>query len=466
MAKTSKDVSPSTMTQMQELGSAWVFKRAIEDNPSPPWRTWEDLKRDPGTFNELVRIWEKVGNVEWTDSVDNEWLENFFEQQKALLLKIQKPEFTEFVRSESYQLPKSVGGARPTGETFMEWVEKWIGSQYRIGNKDNWNPADIWLIRNEKRHKDEIMANTRTGLIKNKGTITAQLKQLNTIFRRLFRDREIIGISLKKIGKGDSATFKEINVTGEYFKTIESTSMKLVGIKCYLGTKRINMKKDKKTGKMVVDQKAEDRAIRKGLGTTGFPTIETQDSVLTIKDTDNNLTFKVQIKNTSTDKMDNLKFEPTEVGKSSARMGKATREFVFDLMQAYGILGKFPKTHWQYPKTKAGFTNTKMNAVGRQIKNIDIKGKSNGATVDWGGIRFPGVMGPINIKEAMGRKNERWTANSKLQQISFLNAVLSLSTTGEKSINKFCTDLIYLAAKQGRKGGYYNTGYGPFGKIY
>ena len=48
---------------------------------------------------------------------------------------------------------------------------------------------------------------------------------------------------------------------------------------------------DKKTGKMVVDQKAEDRAIRKGLGTTGFPTIETQDSVLTIKDTDNNLTF-------------------------------------------------------------------------------------------------------------------------------------------------------------------------------
>ena len=30
--KTSKDVSPATRTRMQELGSAWVFKRAIQDN--------------------------------------------------------------------------------------------------------------------------------------------------------------------------------------------------------------------------------------------------------------------------------------------------------------------------------------------------------------------------------------------------------------------------------------------------
>ena len=466
MAKTSKDVSPSTMTQMQELGSAWVFKRAIQDNPSPPWRTWEDLKRDSDTYNELVRIWDKVGGVAWDDTVDNEWLQNFFEQQKALLLKIQKPEFTEFVRSEGYQLPKSPGGSRPTGETFMEWVSNWIGSEYSIGNKDNWNPADIWLIRNEQRHKDEIKASTGTGLVKKKGTIIAQLKQLNSIFRRLFRDREIVGISLKKIGKGDTATFKEINVTGAYFKTIEASTMQLTGVRCYLGTKRINMKKNKKTGKMEIDERAEERSIRKGLGTTGFPTIETQDSVLTIKDTENNLTYTVQIKNTSTDKMDNLKFEPTEKGKSSARMGKATREFVFDLMRSYGILGKFPKTHQQYPKTKAAFNNTKMNAVGRQIKSIQSKGSTLGVTVDWGGIRFPGVMGPINIKETMGRKNEAWTANSKLQQISFLNAILSLPATGERSVDHFCTDLIYLAAKQGRKGGYYGTGYAPFGKIY
>ena len=76
------------------------------------------------------------------------------------------------------------------------------------------------------------------------------------------------------------------------------------------------------------------------------------------------------------------------------------------------------------------------------------------------------VIGAINIKETMDRKGEAWTANSKLQQLSFLNAILSLPKSGKGSVNDFCTDLIYLAAKQGRKGGFYNTGYGPFGKIY
>ena len=104
-----------------------------------------------------------------------------------------------------------------------------------------------------------------------------------------------------------------------------------------LGTKTINIKKDTNRksptyNKMIIDTVAEARAIRKGLGTTGYPTIETQDTVLTIDDKENDKKFTIQIKNTSTTKMDNLKFEPTQKGKTAARMGKATREFVFDLM--------------------------------------------------------------------------------------------------------------------------------------
>ena len=41
--------------------------------------------------------------------------------------------------------------------------------------------------------------------------------------------------------------------------------MKLTGVKCYLGTKRINIKKDKKTGEWIVDKKKEERSIRKDL---------------------------------------------------------------------------------------------------------------------------------------------------------------------------------------------------------
>ena len=478
-------VNEATMTQMQELSSAWVFKRAIQNNPN--WGKWEDIRNDHDTFSEIKRIWQHVGKVNWVDDVDNQWIENFYEQQKELISKIQRPEFTEFVRSEDYQLPKTAGpnAIRPTGQTFMEWVTTYIKQEFEIGNKDNWNPADIWLIKNEERHKNYFKEHTAVGPYKGDGMIIAQLKQFNEIFRQMYISKEIMGISLKKVGKG-AATYKEINVTQEYFKNIEATSMKLTGVKCYLGTKRINIKVDtnKKSPtyqQEIVDEVAEARAIRKGLGTTGYPTIETQDSWLFIKDEDNSVEYKVQIKNTGTSGFDNLKFEPTQVGKGSARMGKATREFVFDIMEAYGILSKFPKTHQQHPKTKATFQQTQKNQLGQKIKDITAKCKRLGMTLittndtgkadnktslDWGSIDVPSVKGPINIAETLGKKNEAWTANSKLQQISFLNAVLSLPLEGEKSINHFCTDLIYLAAKQGRRGGYYNTGYGPFGKIY
>ena len=44
MAKTSKGLHESTITRMQELASAWVFKRAIQDNKG--WQRYEHLKKE------------------------------------------------------------------------------------------------------------------------------------------------------------------------------------------------------------------------------------------------------------------------------------------------------------------------------------------------------------------------------------------------------------------------------------
>ena len=50
-------------TQMQELGSAWIMKRAIQDNYK--YSSWEDIVNDP-KFPELVKIYpDVVGNIEW-----------------------------------------------------------------------------------------------------------------------------------------------------------------------------------------------------------------------------------------------------------------------------------------------------------------------------------------------------------------------------------------------------------------
>ena len=51
---------------------------------------------------------------------------------------------------------------------------------------------------------------------------------------------------------------------------------------------------------------------------------------------------------------------------------------------------------------------------------------------------------------------EPWVANSKLQQITWLYQVMSLS---QKERNRFATDLVFLSKKEGRE-------YGPFGKVY
>ena len=48
MTKTSKSLSDAKITQMQELGSAWVFKRAIQDNIS--FKSSDDIVKDKVTY--------------------------------------------------------------------------------------------------------------------------------------------------------------------------------------------------------------------------------------------------------------------------------------------------------------------------------------------------------------------------------------------------------------------------------
>ena len=63
--------------------------------------------------------------------------------------------------------------------------------------------------------------------------------------------------------------------------------------------------------------------------------------------------------------------------------------------------------------------------------------------VDFGGVAP--LDSQINIRETLGGKNQPWVGNSKLQQIYWLYAFLSLK---KEERNKFCTDLIFLAAKE------------------
>ena len=60
------------------------------------------------------------------------------------------------------------------------------------------------------------------------------------------------------------------------------------------------------------------------------------------------------------------------------------------------------------------------------------------------------------IRTLLMDKDNSGTGNSKLMQIRFLYSFVKL---GEKRMEKFITDLFFLAEKRGE-------GFGPFGKIY
>jgi len=439
-----KKVSDATYTQMQELASAWVFKRAIQDNIE--FKSAQDIINDDVTFKEIQKIWKKLGKCNFGElSQDGDWMESFYQQQKTLLLKIGQPNFTEFCRSSDYRLP----GSKTGGETFMEWVSKLVKEEFQISQKDNWNPADIWLIQNEAKWKKEIKKAYDNRNVRKKKTIEAELAKFNAIFRGLFRSRQIVGISLKKVS-GKTAQWKEVNVTEKFFKKLEATHMKLTEAKCLLGTKRINPD----TAKKDIARGALNAATGKKTG-RGLPDAAslTQDTYLFITDPglagESGAKYKVQIKANDSTKFSNLKWEPTITTATGARLGKATVELVLDLMKSYNILRYYEPDNKKFPRNR-----TEFRAVEQDYR--DIIGELIGDRfVDVGPVDVETAI--VNIKETFDQnRSQPWVAVSKLQQLRFLYALMTLS---ERDRNDFCTSLIFTAEKAGRR-------YGPYGKLY
>ena len=435
-------IDATTMTAIQELASAYIFREAIK-NGADLTSVDKIRKHDSGNFyKEIKRIWMTVGKKYIKSDEDaelsitsGEWLENFYKQNVRLLQELKGEKFTMFTRGKT-------DGYQATWydqtDTFMEWVSNQV-KQFKISKKDNWNPADVWLIKNEKKHRDDIeeaMKGPTTS--KRMGVVEANLNQFNEIFRQLFLQKQIMGISLKKVS-GDVADWKEVNVTEKFFKHIESIEMEYTGAKC-------------KFGPGVVTDKQAARSQRKNQLPTksGYFTLETQETMITLKDTESNTEFEIQIKANDPGKFDNLKYEPKDLKNKTARLGKATSAYVDDLVEYYGIRG-WKRSYKDYPQSLAStfpFTKTEQDKYLGMITELKSEG------VDIGNVTP--IEAVTNIRETFSRTSLPFVANSKLMQVNWLYNFLTLST---KNRNKMITDMIFLAEKAGRR-------YGPYGKLY
>ena len=431
-------IDATTMTAIQELASAWIFKRSVQDNVK--FTSPESIINDKTTYDELLNIWKgaskgKVKNNQQAElSIsEGDWIDNFYKQNKKLLVEVSGTKFTVFTRGSTAGY---MSDWYDQSDTFMDWISKYVSKEFKISKKDNWNPADVWLIKDEKKRRKELedaMSGTITS--KSDGVVSANLNQFNDIFREWFVKKQVMGISLKKVSGGE-AKWKEVNVTNEFFKNIEAIEMKYKGSKC-------------KFGPGVVTESQAERGKRKLKLPTkkGAFSLETQETMISLEDTANKKNYEIQIKANDNSKFDNLKYEPKEKSSSAARLGKATGSYVDDLVKFYGI--KNWKRKWQdYPQNKSEFTEKEQNKYVGMIRELKADG------VDIGDLTPEEAV--INIRETFGQTNQPQTANSKLMQLTWLYNLLSLST---KNRNKLLTDIIYLAEKAGKR-------YGAYGKIY
>jgi len=357
---------------MQELGSAWIMRRALNDNVS--YKDWQSIRKDP-KYKELVQIYPGVD-----ESPD--WLQTFFGQQKKMLEKFSNAQFTEFNRE---------GG-------FMQYISELVKTKYGISKKDTWNPADIWCIKNQ----DKVLKTFKENVEGSK--LSQTIEELNAIQREMFKSKQVVGISLKKLS-GQIAKYEEYNL--DEASLYPDFNFKLL-------TSAIDLRFDKKFG--------------------------TQDARIVV--VGEGVAYNFQIKGNDTAKISNLKWEPTASGSTAARVGKAPVEMVATLMRDNKM--DFINDNKLFPQNANQFKE-KEELYEQMFHRVSKKAETKiTSSIDF--IK--------NIK--IGYNVEAPIAVSKLMQLKFLDELFKLN---EKKRKEFVTDLVFLASKVGEK-------FGPFGKIY
>ena len=400
-------ISEAEFTSMQERATAFILERAFKDNKR--FNNVEDIIKDKSTKDGLEKIFRsgnkqifKFGLPVQSKTPEDTWLTTFFLQQKRLLKEFSNSNFSVFNRD---------GG-------FMQFISDLIKVKFGISRKDSWNPADIWLIKQANVFREKI----KKELEGPSGTQT--IKELNAIMRSMFKKREIVGISLKKISN-KVAQYEEINVDNEFYKRLEQKSGDF----------------SLKLGKVILKLDLNKDRFR------------TKDSNIFLYDGTNKEIAKYQLKGNTTSRLSNLVFEPVEKAAGSARLGKAPLQLVAKLAAFYdkSIYNATTKDNANYPKDKMQFTKRQKEyekMYDRLSKNSLVKEMGVKSKTEFLNNFQKAFTGP-----------EPYIANIKLMQMYFIDKVLQLS---KDKRDEFLTDLLFVSQKKGDK----VFDFGPFGKLY
>jgi hypothetical protein len=375
-------LSAAEATRQQELGSAWILRRALKDNRK--YESWEDILDDP-KYDELG------GKKGIYPTVDKDWLQTFYLHQKKMLEEFSNPRFTEFNREYG----------------FMKYISDLVKNKFGISKKDAWDPADIWCIKDENKVINQIEKTIKSGDIET-------IQELNLLLKQYFKDRIVVGVSLKKIS-GKQAQYEEVNVED--------------------GLEYLNKDYTFEVSRIKIDL---------SLKSTKPAKLSTQDTLVYVDALENNkkITYKYQITTISSSRFNNLKFEPTSSAATAARLGKAPVEMVTGVLKEYKV--KFTNNHNDYPHTAAEFKKEQDDYM-KMFTAINKKAETNVSNEK----EFASNMTKIFMESPQ-------LATTKLMQLKF---VYELTKLAKKDTNRIMTKITLLAQKKGEQ-------FGPFGKLY
>ena len=286
----------------------------------------------------------------------------------------------------------------------MDYITETCQRLYKITKKDTWNPADVWLVSDLEKVKRDLDSKIRDN--------TTSLQEFNTILRAMFKNRQVVGISLKLMS-GKEAKWELVNLEGQDVFDGDEYLFKFQKADCTLNLQGNNFRKT--------------------------------DSLVFIGSSKQEIKF--QIRQNEAGKA-NLKLEGTDISASSARLGKVPLDMASALFQRQGLESQRWRRWRNYPTTTQEFLDDIDTHVNR-FKSLQATRK-----VDF---EITTVDQFVKNMTTVFDKGKADVALSKLMQIDILNEIFSIRN--QTQLNNALTDLGYLAQKKGDL-------FGPFAKLY
>ena len=435
------DYSSTVKTKMREDATMYFIQMALDGTElySKHWGkghpTWNEIKTYGATDSSGIGpVYKKIMKlIPFIETGDKIWEEQVSLTASADLM-------VEVCKKAGWgkQFEYDRDGANENTSGFMKFISDIVKNNAGISQKDTWNPADIWLTRKkckEKSFRGQTPQNVIEEAVKLVNGI-GDIDILNSVMRRLFISGDVIGVSLKKVAKPKGGAFWKIfNVkmpqfaskSGRFSSSPPSYNYELGKIVC-----KLNLE-----------------------GTEPNQELATQETRMFLKGGTKNL-YYFTVKTTSgVNKWGSLKYEPTFIERSAARLGKAPVAHVKKLL---GTLASETPTVDKHCNSWNKFPhgNKMMEQYDKKAKDFEkMFDRIQKAGVEVGGVKNAAEFS-ANIRHQIS-KNPRF-ANTKLMQVNFLSALYS-SGMNDKKRSQIFNSMLALAEKLG-------DGYGPFGKIY